>query len=647
MPDTGYPIPDTRYPIPDTRYPTTTEVTSMSETRELCGAPPTEEMLVGYYNQMVEPKPFIVRTGAAFRRHQRQLRRRILRSIGLSPLPERVPLDVREHEALQHPWCTIQAVTYQLWPGVRARAFFYLPLEMPEQPAPAMLSVVGHWQDGSAHPCVQTRCANLARLGYVVLCTTQHHFEDLAIGISHQTLMVWNNMRALDLLQSLPEVDGERIGCAGCSGGALQTQMLVALDERVKAATVAGITCDYREILFPYRAHCTCNHWPGAMQLTDQPEIAALALPRPIQFLTMNDWTRNFGRDNLPAIRALYEANGAGDRVDHKYWPTPHEYDRPKRERTYQWMERWLRGKRSRKPPIEPEMHTFPPAELLNLFQAGESAPCDRDSGFERLGVLYRERYGRFSKPRGKRLSREEVASERRALRTLLGLKARPTPCGKRRYGKSGRHEGLALERVAFPSEGPVLVPTLLLRNERKPVREIRILCDDRPKEERLGSEGVVGLAKSGALVVLPDVRFVGALGLDKLKGRSKALVAFAIAEPYDEPAEGDYAQSWTRNGILWGRPLPGMTATDICAVLSGVLRGKRGAKPRVHLVARGQVAAGALFAACLDDRIDRFNLDFDGRSFAAGDLPLVPNILLHGDVAHWLKVAQSARKGR
>ena len=144
------------------------------------------------------------------------------------------------------------------------------------------------------HPTVQTRCLNLARLGYVTFSSTQNHFEDPSVGVSHQTLMVWNNMRALDFLESLPEVDASRIGVAGESGGGLQTQMLVALDPRVKAATIVGLTCDFRQIMFPDSSHCACNHFPNVMQRTDHPEISTLGLPCPVQYLTMNDWTRQF-----------------------------------------------------------------------------------------------------------------------------------------------------------------------------------------------------------------------------------------------------------------------------------------------------------------------------------------------------------------
>lgn len=599
-------------------------------------------MLVGYYNKMVEPKPLTPRTGDAFRTHQQELRRRILLSIGLSPLPERVPLDVQELGAVEHAWCTVRAVTYQLWPSIQAKAFLYTPKEPVKSPAPAMLCPAGHWPDGNAHPAVQTRCLNFARLGYVVLSTTQHHYEDLAAGISHQTLMVWNNMRGLDFLQALPDVDGQRIGCAGCSGGGLQTQMLAALDERVRAATIVGITCDYREIMFPYRNHCACNHWPGAMQFTDQPEIAALALPRPIQFLTMDDWTKNFERDNLPQIRALYDANGVGGRIDHQYWPTPHEYDRAKRERTYWWMERWLRGEACAEGPSEPETDTFEPQQLVGLFGTPDDAGAGaRDFGFEGLSVIYLERP---EDGQADSESRDGVDEQREALAELLGLSAVLPRSGEPRRAGSEDHEGLVLERVAFPSEGSIFVSSLLLHDDEREASHVHVYCDHQPKEERLSAPEVLHAARSGALVVLPDVRFVGALSLERLKGHSKELVAFPIAQPYDEQLEGDYAQFWTRNGILWGRPLPGMTATDILAVIDGVLAMRGGDGLDIHLAARGETALGALFAACLDDRVRSFDIDLGDGKFADRTLPLVPNILRHGDVDHWLRLAEAIR---
>ena len=185
----------------------------------------------------------------------------------------------------------------------------------------------------------------LAKLGYVVLATPQDHHEDILHGYAYQSYLTWNNMRAIDFLETLPKVDKNRIGVSGLSGGGLQSQMIVALDRRIKAATIAGLTCDYREITFPSGCHCYCNHWPNVMSYTDEPEISALSCPTPAQYLTMNDWTLHFAADNFPTIQTLYRENGHPTAAEVVYWPTPHVYDKPKRERTYWWMEKWVRGK--------------------------------------------------------------------------------------------------------------------------------------------------------------------------------------------------------------------------------------------------------------------------------------------------------------
>ena len=304
--------------------------------------------LVRYFDTMCEPKPFPVLDGEKRLRHQEELRQQILNDLSLWPLPERAPLDVHKSEPIDHAWCTIERIHYQVWPGIYAPALVYTPKEFPEKPAPAILCPHGHWDQGHAHGEVQKRCLVFAKLGYVVLSPRQNHLEDLPIGLSHQTHMVWTNMRGLDLLQSRPDVDPGRIGVAGASGGGLQTQMIAGLDARVKAATIVGFTCDFREIMFPHSAHCACNHWPNPMRYTDHPEISALAMPRPVQHLTMNDWTGHFRHDNYPSILELYRRHGVPARASCLYWPTGHTYERAKRERTYWWMEKWLRaGRRS------------------------------------------------------------------------------------------------------------------------------------------------------------------------------------------------------------------------------------------------------------------------------------------------------------
>lgn len=584
-----------------------------------------------YFERMSAPKPVQVRSGQDWADHRRDLQKYVLSCAGLDPLPQRVPLDVTLSEPLDHPWCTVWRVSYQLWPGVYATGLLFMPKIQVESPGPSVLCPHGHWQDGNAHPDVQKRCLNLARLGYVVFSTTQHHFEYLSVGVSHQTLMIWNNMRALDLLESLPEVDRSRLAVAGASGGGLQAQMLAALDSRVKAATIVGLTCDYRQIMFPDGSHCNCNHFPGIMRRTDLPEIAGLALPAALQFLTMNDWTASFEADNFPTLLALYQANGAAERIACHYFDTGHDYDQTKREFTYAWINHWL----SDRPPGESHRDQEPDTVTLPVEAIHDLAVSQpRDRGFSEIARIF-HRQRSIPKPdptvEGSALAYRNRLKQ--ALPELLGEDVRQPRGATVEQGEPRWEDDLIIETVAFPSEGPLVVPTHVLRQASpdSPRLPVVVMLSAEGKDTllaRTGPHSPRERARSGRLVVLPDVRTFGEL--------FSAGTADAATQ----------RRAWERNGIVWGRPVAGMAVTDLQAVLDGTLLRSDAAPQGVEIVAEhcGDQAVAGLFTMILDQRVQSADLDFAGAGFENGQLMLIPRILLFGDVADWVSVIQDRK---
>ena len=579
-----------------------------------------EKMLLDYCTEMNNPKPFLIRKGQSFKNHQRELRRRILQCIGLWPLPKRVPLDVHQSEPLDHQFCTIRRIHYQLWPDVYSSGLLYMPKNLPEMPAAAMLCPHGHWPRGNANRTPQTRCLVFAEKGFVVFSPVMHHYEDLALGISHQTQMVWNNMRALDYLESLPEVDKSRIGCAGCSGGAMQTLMLVGLDDRVKAASIVGWGVDFQEVLYPAGYHCGCHQFPNIMRYTDHPEIGALGLPAAIQYLTMDDTTRNFEFDNFPTMQELYAANGVPDRVDCKYWSADHGYHRPMRERTYWWMERWLRGAKLAKPESEPDdVHrklTFAPEILLAL-----SAQVPQHKGLPEISSVYLSERG-YQLPT---ISSQSDWQNYRQLMTetlknLLGEHVQlPRIASAIETISAKVEEGLVLECADYPSEGRIRIPTVILRREDVEGKlPVVVICHEAGAERLLDAEGLgslIHLARKGSLVVLPDVRFVGKLSVDR-----------------------DVNGRLNRNALVWGRPILGMTCTDIRSLLDALSLRADSDMSQIRVVAAnsGGLATAVLFAAALDTRITSIDVDFKNCCFEKRNLPVVPFVLQHGDILQW-----------
>jgi len=630
---------------------------------------PVEQPLIGrqeaaaaltrYFEEMSVPKPFPVLTGERLEARQKELRGRLLADVGLAPLPERIDLDVHKSAPIDHPWCTIEKIEYQLWPGVYTAALLFVPKEFPEKPAPAMLCPHGHWDHGYAFPDVQKRCIVLAKMGYVALSPRQNHLEDQTLGLSHQTLMIWANMRGIDYLQSLPEVDPGRIGVAGASGGGLQTQMITALDTRVKAATIVGLTCDYREVLFPYDAHCFCNHWPNVMSYTDWPEISALAFPRPVQYLTMNDWTRHFPHDNYPAILELYRANGYADRVSCTYWPTEHVYDRPKRERTYWWMEKWLRQKGSVSQPIpaEPdEVSTVFPPEVLEQWPVENP----NNKGLDRLIDIFRENF-HFSRadiatPTDWTAHKERMTS---ALPWLLGLNAGlPHEPHTLAVAEQRRHRQVIVERVFCPAEGHILIPALVVRpalEMPKPSAITIVLSRHGSAPSSKALEAYMDRAKHGETVVLPDVRFTGVYDLVELAGvMGPGLVQFDIAytlalKEQPEEQRKHLLWAWERNSIVWGHSVVGMTVSDIQCVLGSLANDAQADVEHIRIETHDAAYLGlaAVFAAVLDPRIRELDVDFVGCRYESyrtwnedpNALPVVPFILRYGDVPDWIAV--------
>lgn len=195
---------------------------------------------------------------------QVELRRQLLEMLGLDPLPPKSDLMVSVTGVVEHDKFIVKKLHYQSLPGLYVTANLYIPNHV-EQPLPAVLYVCGHGRvviDGVSYGnkvYYQHHPTWFARNGYVclVIDTLQlgeiegtHHGtyrEDmwwwLNRGYTPAGVEAWNCVRAIDLLQSQQEVDGERIGVTGRSGGGAYSWWVAAIDERIKCAVpVAGVT---------------------------------------------------------------------------------------------------------------------------------------------------------------------------------------------------------------------------------------------------------------------------------------------------------------------------------------------------------------------------------------------------------------------
>lgn len=107
----------------------------------------------------------------------------------------------------------------------------------------------------------------------------QHSMAALLFGRTNSGMRVYDIMRAIDYLQTRPEVEPQRIGCVGISGGGLVTLFTTAMDERIQACLVSGYFNLFRDCIIPI-SHCVDNYIPGLLRYAEMCDVAALIAPR-------------------------------------------------------------------------------------------------------------------------------------------------------------------------------------------------------------------------------------------------------------------------------------------------------------------------------------------------------------------------------
>ncbi|MGH9338943.1 MAG: alpha/beta hydrolase family protein [Acidobacteriota bacterium] len=293
------------------------------------------------------------------------LRTRIWVSAGLKPLPKKSPLNPQISEPIEGDGYSVQNVALETYPGLYLTGNLYKPrgqeAHFPrgqQGPFPAVLSAHGHWKQGRLEDTelasIPGRAINLARQGYVVFSYSMigynendqvipHRFDDPRYqlwGFGPAGLQLWNSLRALDFLSSLPGVDPERIAMTGASGGGTQTYLFTAVEPRIKAAAPVNM------ISAKYQGGCICENPPLLRLEAINTELGALAAPRPLLMVsTSGDWTSDTPEIEFPAIRQIYSLFGHSERVANVHLDYKHNYNRESREAVYSWFARWLQGK--------------------------------------------------------------------------------------------------------------------------------------------------------------------------------------------------------------------------------------------------------------------------------------------------------------
>jgi dienelactone hydrolase len=241
---------------------------------------------------------------------------------------------------------SVENIAIESFPGFYITGNLYRPQQNKDTYA-AVLSPHGHLTDKRFTDYIQYRSAVLARMGAIVFA-----YDMVGYGESDQVnhkmpiallLQTFNSKRVLEYLLSRPDVDPERIGMTGGSGGGTQTFMLAAIDDRIKVAVPAV------QVSAHFFGGCVCESGmpvhKSADHQTNNVEIAALSAPRPLLLISDGgDWTRNTPRIEYPYIQKVYSLYNAEHKVENVHLPLEkHDYGYSKRSAAYNFLAHHLK----------------------------------------------------------------------------------------------------------------------------------------------------------------------------------------------------------------------------------------------------------------------------------------------------------------
>lgn len=551
---------------------------------------------------------------------QRYIRERFLKAIG--GLPERTPLNPRVVGTLKRDGYRIEKIIFESLPKFYVTANLYVP-ETGRGPFPAILMPLGHEDGGKAHDAWQRVAITLVKNGFVLLLfepvsqgervqlydadfgeskvrwsTSEHTFagtQCLLLGHSFARHTIWDAMRALDYLVSRPEVDAQRIGITGNSGGGTMTAYLSALEDRIKVAAPSCYLTNWRSLLEtigPQDAEQNLPPWLA--DGLDQPDFVLAFAPKPMLMLSaIRDFFPIAGaRQTFREGKRIYGLLGADEKFQMVEADDGHGYSLPRRLAAYRWLNRWLKGVDA--PIAEPEMDIESEADLRCTETGQVTSALGGETIFSlNRGEALRVRPQRsaLQSPDDVRRLQQEIRTQTQRLTAFVKPASKPTV---RTFSTIARN-GYRIEKFSIESEARMPLPALLFVPDGAAGKRRTLLYiheNGKAAEAQAGAE-IESLVRSGWMVLAIDLRGFGETREDADRMWSEF---------------GDFHSAMT--AILSGKTLVGMRAQDVISAVDMLAARSDVELESLSVYSNGKAAVPVLHAAAFDERIKQVTLE-------------------------------------
>ncbi|RYF11751.1 MAG: hypothetical protein EOO42_20950, partial [Flavobacteriales bacterium] len=461
--------------------------------------------------------------------------------------------------------------------------------------------------------------------------TTEHTLLNLSsnlLGTSAAAYELFDNVRGLDYLLSRAEVDTDKIGCTGNSGGAMQAIYFTAFDDRVKVVAPCSYLASRAYTFATTGSADGCAQIPaeGLAQL-EMSDYLIAAAPRPILVLAgrYDFIAYNATLDSYADLQKVYKSLGAEEKLSILTVDDGHGISKPKREKAVQWFRKWFYNDEKKIEEQIGEVETDVDLFATKTGKVSTNYPDEVNIAEQNIKLFDDKRSDRLS------FAKKSKTEKVKIIRQLLSLKQDDLQVDVERVGEITA-DGINFNKVIIRKEDEIPVPALVCYPQQKPTKVVVWLSD----------KGKANLADS--IVLMQKYKQQGyAIVLADLPG---------MGETADKISENDpkYFDESYRNAILGlhvGKPLVGLQTSALLNLIAFVKQDKALDNLPIELNAEGTAGIAALHATFLDNKIGKLNLFSPLKSYEEvlskpliknRYVTVIPNVLTYYDLPDIVK---------
>lgn len=512
----------------------------------------------------------------------------------VGPFPEKTPLNSKVTGKHKGDGFRLENIVFESQPGLYVSGTLFIP-DGAKGKTPAIIYCSGHTPLAYRAPTYQHVILNLVKKGFIVFGfdplgqgerleyfdhdtnevqvggpTKQHSYpgaQAFITGSSQARHMIWDGIRAVDYLMTRKEVDSERIGITGRSGGGTQSSYIAAFDERINASAPENYITNFKRLMLTHGPQdAEQNFFHAIAEGLDHPDLMIVRAPKPnLLISTTRDMFNIEGvRETSEQVQRIYDAYGVPGNFQKIEDDDGHASTKKNRERMYAFFMKHLglSGSAEDQDIDTLSMETLkvsPKGQVVSSYNGTTTYDINK-AGLQDLNEPLEEKVAWAMKLSG--YQKPETLSE-----TMM-------------VGRFQR-EGYTIEKHLMKGEGDYWLPYLLMKPDQATDKAVLYL-DPSGKAVDAGVGGdMEALVKAGAMVLAPDLLNTGEMSNGGFTG--------------DANFDGNSYNLWFES-ILIGRSIVGLDAGDVNRLVA-VLQEKEGVK-EVRGLAKGEMSSVLLHAA-------------------------------------------------